>query len=489
MKAPCTANRVLRFADPRRCAGPSAVACLLLAAATVLGVAPAALAVGINEWHAINGYWPDDHPGFYVANPEQIDLSGGVLDIDNVGSGYPGLRNYGSSLSNRMFPDDAFDAAEDYAVEFDMRVVSLSGTWGGTQRVIADDGARHVNVSWIGNPGDYKVALFNEGSGTYLAQSDPAQFDVTQFHAYVLEKKLSGSGTGQIVLYADGQPLLSAPYENFSATSVNRLFVGIGSGSGDGHTLWRSLRYNPTDTLLPTPGPIVQYVASAAEPLKPDEVTSFPWQYYPGSASPPAPTPTFVDHALRLEVQGGSQYSSYFREEPDVLLPDGTPNNFIIEWRMKLMDDAVLGPRVKVDEDQGYRIQCVIRDGEIGLVPEGTGGGSALWDYTIDTTEWHTYRMIRVAGADLVDLFVDDMTTPLLSMANSDFGKPSWLTRSEVWFGWSNSGAVGWADFQYVRYQIGSTAFVPEPTSWILLMSGGLGLLTLWRQRRPKRKR
>lgn len=429
-----------------------------------------------NEWHAANGAMPNASPGFGMRNPEYISLADGVLTINDTSNGYPQVLNVAPwpSLAP-MFPNDAFSETEEYMVDFDMRIVSLENASSVTHRVIVDDGKKRVNVSWIKNASDqYMVSLYAEGAGGNLAVSDPGTFDPRQFHDYRLEKRLTdrtpGSAKGMITLYADGQMLLSAPYESFGGATTNYLAIGTGSSTGNGHSQWKSFRYNSRDNFLPDPEPAVIFNASTANPVLPDAVAKDPWLH---QITNNAPTPSYVDGALRLEVNGG-QYNRYYREEPGILLPDGTGNNLVAEWSMQLSRfDGASGTRVVIDEGTGgRRVQAVITGSQIGLVPEGSGGSSAVWDTSLDPFDWHNYRLIKNVGADTVDLFVDDMSMPLLSLDYSKYGFTGTPT-PQIGFGWTYSGANGAADFGYFRYRLGTT-LIPEPSSVTLLLGVAL---------------
>ncbi|MBN2448586.1 MAG: PEP-CTERM sorting domain-containing protein [Phycisphaerae bacterium] len=99
-----------------------------------------------------------------------------------------------------------------------------------------------------------------------------------------------------------------------------------------------------------------------------------------------------------------------------------------------------------------------------------TNGWTWLVSYSVDTTDaFHTFRVTKTA--DMIDVFVDGMTSPCLSVDRNTL--VGW-TRNRVSLGDSSHNGMANFDISEFHWDI-----VPEPTTLMLL---GFGVLMLRRR-------
>lgn len=108
-------------------------------------------------------------------------------------------------------------------------------------------------------------------------------------------------------------------------------------------------------------------------------------------------------------------------------------------------------------------------------------GNVWLASYAMDTTDaYHDYRIVK-SGQDVVELFIDDSPTPLLSANYEDFPLKDAASNSAYphgamipWQG-SNQG-LGEVSITYFGYNTDGTV-IPEPATMGLMVFGAAGLL------------
>jgi hypothetical protein len=142
-------------------------------------------------------------------------------------------------------------------------------------------------------------------------------------------------------------------------------------------------------------------------------------------------------------------------------------NGWIVEARLEsISSSGSLGVYFAAcDNDGGVRVD--VKPTEV-LVFGQDGWSSSV---SIDAEEYHTIRAVMVPGGTNVDIYVDNLTTPALSVLPH-----TGLANAAVEFGDGSSGAAGEASWDYFDVRA-----IPEPTSLVLLVAVSLSLV-LWRR-------
>jgi hypothetical protein len=144
-------------------------------------------------------------------------------------------------------------------------------------------------------------------------------------------------------------------------------------------------------------------------------------------------------------------------------------NGWIVETRLKVIsnDPAGWGLFMAARDDVAGGIQMILWPDKIRVYESG-------WtphDVAIAEGEYHTIRVAMAPGGTVGDVYVDDMTTPAVSVVGTaGAGDP-------VTFGDGCSSTGGEASWDYFDVRA-----IPEPTSLVLLVAALLSLL-VWRRR------
>jgi hypothetical protein len=110
-----------------------------------------------------------------------------------------------------------------------------------------------------------------------------------------------------------------------------------------------------------------------------------------------------------------------------------------------------------------------------GKVTSNFGGTDVI--ATMDTTDaFHVYRVAEEGGSNTTRVWIDGVEV-LHTFVNSPFGGES------MWFGAGGGGFDGKADIDYIRWT-GDPAHVPEPSTWLSLISGAVALIAYRFRRR-----
>jgi hypothetical protein len=162
---------------------------------------------------------------------------------------------------------------------------------------------------------------------------------------------------------------------------------------------------------------------------------------------------------------GGSSLSYWYQALAGTELVRA--NGWIVEARLEsISSSGSLGVYfAPCDDNGGVRVD--VKPTEV-LVFGQDGWSSSV---SIDAEEYHTIRAVMVPGGTNVDIYVDNLTTPALSVLPH-----TGLANAAVEFGDGSSGAAGEASWDYFDVRA-----IPEPTSLVLLVAVSLSLV-LWRR-------
>ena len=174
---------------------------------------------------------------------------------------------------------------------------------------------------------------------------------------------------------------------------------------------------------------------------------------------------------LRLTSDG---LNGYLRYDQTGSTWTGLGAQRTIEWRM-MVESQTSADRatdfLSFAGSDGYWI-VEFKDTSLRLV-----GSSAGSDIPIDTTTFHTYRLVIDGGlaVDQATLYVDSNPLPFLSsgsVAPGSAGANDFLA-----FGDGSSGGIGGViEWDYVSWTAGAHP-VPEPSAAVLVLIGGLLLM------------
>jgi|GEM_PF-6384479 len=97
-----------------------------------------------------------------------------------------------------------------------------------------------------------------------------------------------------------------------------------------------------------------------------------------------------------------------------------------------------------------------------GFISYNAGGLNSI--ATLDTTQFHTYRMITdLTGSPNFSLYIDGATTPNFTSNGSWFFSAGFDTI--VWGDFSTGGLAGHTETDYISWSAGAHSEVPEPTA------------------------
>lgn len=122
-------------------------------------------------------------------------------------------------------------------------------------------------------------------------------------------------------------------------------------------------------------------------------------------------------------------------------------------------------------------MQLYLRNGAIGVL-DNNGVSNDL--YSVDTTEYHVYRVAANTSTGQYSVYVDNMSTPVIVNQPLHAG----LKLNILRFGDPGSNIGGKATFEYVAFNNSSAPTqIPEPSAGLVTM-GIVGAAALVRRRR-----
>lgn len=330
--------------------------------------------------------------------------------------------------------ESMFSSSDNVIVEFGLKVDSTSpeNVKNSVQAAIID-GTKVIPLGFTTSD----ISFLSGGGSPFIT----APFITTSQHTYRLVKHRDT----EVNLCVDNSPtpILSFPYGSFSSSSSKAIVFGAAAGKFSTSD-WDFVRYA---RIPPTP-----LVNGLAAPVN-----------YEGDVKPVQATPSWSSISEELGCSGISSTASggvltitddsindsqaFFRGEPLITSSDSA----IVNFRMKVdfLESASPAGDINVGIQDGsklvsvgFTLDTVRLEGTLRVIDSAS----------LNTSLFHTYRLVK-NGSTNVELFVDNSTTPILSVPYSNLDA---RTTREFGFGSGSGSTKSVTEWDYLRYTIGN---------------------------------